>query len=356
MGDRYRIDGHKLSYHLPRVAAWLEGRPVFPIAMEASPSGACNHRCLFCAVDYLEYRARFLDAAIWKARVTELAGLGLKSIMYAGEGEPLLHRGIAEIIRHTREAGIDVSLVTNAVLLREPLARQIIGHLEWVKVSCNAGTPETYAAVHRTRAEDFESVMENLAAAVRVRREGGHRCTLGIQILLLPENAAEIGLLAERARAIGLDYLVIKPYSHFGPSKTTRYSGIRYEEYLGLAAEARRHATDDFAVIFREETMRSWDMADRTYGKCLALPFYSYVSADGTVWGCKEYLGDERFAFGNIADQTFREIWEGPRRAAAMRFVAEELDVRGCRTNCRLDKMNRWLWDVTHPPAHVNFI
>jgi DNA repair photolyase len=70
MGDRYRIDGHKLSYHLPRVAAWLEGRPVFPIAMEASPSGACNHRCLFCAVDYLEYRARFLDAAIWKARVT----------------------------------------------------------------------------------------------------------------------------------------------------------------------------------------------------------------------------------------------------------------------------------------------
>lgn len=356
MADPYRIDGHKLSYHLARVADWNAGRTVYPIAMEVSPSGACNHRCLFCAVDYLEYQPRFLDAALWRERIRELAGLGLKSVMFAGEGEPLLNRAIATIVGDTRAAGVDVSLVSNAVLLREDVARAIVPSLEWIKVSCNAGTPETYAAVHRTRPEDFERVMENLALAVRIRREGGHRCTFGIQILLLPENAAEIGLLAVRARAIGLDYLVVKPYSHFAPSRTTRYQGIRYEEYLGLAAEVKRHETADFAVVFREETMRSWDSADRTYGRCLALPFYSYIAADGTVWGCKEYLGDERFAFGNINEQTFREIWEGPRRAAAMRFVERELDVRGCRTNCRLDKMNRWLWDLTHPPAHVNFI
>ena len=356
MADRFRIDSHKLMYHLPRVAAWVEGETIFPIAMEASPSGACNHRCLFCAVDYLEYQPRFLDAAIWKERVTELAGLGLKSIMYAGEGEPLLHRGIAGIVAHTRAAGVDVSLVTNAALLREELAAELLPHLEWVKVSCNAGTAATYAAVHRTRADDFERVMGNLAAAVRIRRERSLRCTLGIQTLLLPENAGEIATLAARAREIGLDYLVVKPYSHFDASKTTRYKGIRYEEFMGLAAQVKSEATDTFAVIFREETMRAWDEADRSYGRCLALPFYSYVSADGTVWGCKEYLGDERFAFGNVNEQTFTEIWEGPKRAALMRMVSDELDVRGCRTNCRLDKMNRWLWDVTHPPGHVNFI
>lgn len=356
MGDRFRIEGHKLPYHLPRVAAWLEGAAVYPIAMEVGPSGACNHRCVFCAVDFLGYRPRLLDEAVWRERVVELAALGVRSVTFAGEGEPLLHPGIAGIVRHARAAGVDVSLVTNAVLLREPLAAELLKNVEWVKVSCNAGTPETYAAVHGTRPEDFGRLMENLAAAVRLRREGRHRCTLGIQILLLPENAAEVGQLAERARALGLDYLVVKPYSHFGLSRTTRYRGIRYEQYLGLAAEAKRFETADFAVVFREETMRSWDAAERTYGKCLALPFFSYVSADGTVWGCKEYLGDERFALGNIGEQSFREIWEGPRRAAAMRFVAEELDVRGCRTNCRLDKMNRWLWDLTHPPPHVNFI
>jgi radical SAM protein with 4Fe4S-binding SPASM domain len=356
VADRFRIDSHKLMYHLPRVADWLAGRPVYPIAMEVSPSGSCNHRCLFCAVDYLEYQPRFLAADIIKARLTELAGLGLKSVMFAGEGEPLLHRDIAGIVAHTRAAGIEAALVSNAALLREELARALLPNLTWLKVSCNAGTAATYTAVHRTRPEDFERVMANLAAAVRIRREGGLACTIGIQLLLLPENAHEVAALAARAREIGLDYLVVKPYSHFDRSKTTRYRDIRYEEYRGLAEQVRALATASFDVIFREETMRLHDEAERTYGRCLALPFYSYIDAGGTVWGCKEYLGDERFAFGNINEQSFREIWDGPRRAAVTKFVAEELDVRGCRTNCRLDKMNRWLWDVSHPAAHSNFI
>ncbi len=356
MADRFRIDGHKLMYHLPRVAAWVEGRPVYPIAMEVGPSGSCNHRCLFCAVDYLEYQPRFLDAAVLGQRLSELAGLGLKSVMFAGEGEPLLHREIAGIVAHTRAAGIEAALVSNAVLLGEELCRALLPNLTWLKVSCNAGTPATYAAVHRTRPEDFERVMANLAAAVRIRREAGLACTIGIQLLLLPENAHEVAALAARAREIGLDYLVIKPYSHFDRSRTTRYRDIRYEEYRGLAAAVRACATASFDVVFREETMRLHDEGERTYGRCLALPFYSYIDAGGTVWGCKEYLGDERFAFGNINEQSFREIWDGPRRAAVLRFVAEELDVRGCRTNCRLDKMNRWLWEISHPAEHANFI
>ena len=177
-----------------------------------------------------------------------------------------------------------------------------------------------------------------------------------MQILLLPENAHEIATLAALARDIGVDYLVVKPYSHFDRSHTTRYREIRYEEYLHLAEEVRKLSTDSFSVIFRAETMRLWDEGERPYAKCLALPFYSYIDAGGTVWGCKEYLGDERFAYGTITEQTFREIWEGPRRAASLRLVAEELDLKCCRTNCRLDKMNRWLWEISHPGAHANFI
>ncbi|HEY5999296.1 MAG TPA: radical SAM protein [bacterium] len=356
MADEYRIDSHKLIYHAARVADFLAGRTVYPIYMEVSPSGACNHRCLFCAVDYLGYGAKFLEADLLKERIAELGALGLKSIMFAGEGEPLLHKRIGEIVRHTKASGIDVAFTTNGVLLREALAREILGSTSWIKVSCNAGTAATYATIHRTRAEDFETVLGNLAAAVRIRRENGYACTLGIQLLLLPENAGEVGTLAERARDIGLDYLVVKPYSHFAPSQTTRYKDIRYEEFLGLAGGVRALATDSFQVIFREETMRLWDRQERGYGRCLGLPFYSYIDAAGRVWGCKEYIGDERFLYGNIHEQTFREIWEGERRAASLRMVESELDIAGCRVNCRMDKVNRYLWDLTHPPAHANFI
>jgi hypothetical protein len=36
--------------------------------------------------------------------------------------------------------------------------------------------------------------------------------------------------------------------------------------------------------------------------------------------------------------------------------VEKKLDVSRCRVNCRMDEINRYLWDLKSPPEHVNFI
>src|SRR3989339_1566175 len=110
--DKYRIDSHKLMYHVSRINDWLEGKIIYPIYVEISPSGACNHRCTYCALDFMEYKPRFLKTELLKKRLFEMGQLGIKSIMYAGEGEPLLHKDIADIINHTRKAGIDLAITT----------------------------------------------------------------------------------------------------------------------------------------------------------------------------------------------------------------------------------------------------
>jgi len=56
--DKYRIDSHKLIYHIPRVSDWLNDKVVYPIYMEISPVGSCNHRCIFCAYDYIGHPNR----------------------------------------------------------------------------------------------------------------------------------------------------------------------------------------------------------------------------------------------------------------------------------------------------------
>ncbi len=354
--EDFRFDSHKLHYHVSRVNDWLLGKNIFPIYVETSPSGACNHRCRFCGLDFMGYQRRFLDWDIFRDRVAEMGRLGVKSMAHAGEGEPLLHDRFEDMVQYGKECGIDQALSTNGVLLDPSRAERIMPCTEWIRISLDAGTAKTYAFLHRTKAEDFDRVLDNLAEAVRIRNANGWRCTLGIQMLLLPENRGEIGLLAERARSMGVNYLSIKPYSQHPLSQNTGYSNISYEEDLKLQKDAEAFSTEAFRVVFRAAAMKKWDESKRTYRRCRALPFWTHIDAGGFVWACAIFMGDDRFLLGNIYEETFEQIWVGERRRKVMEWVEDEWDTCQCRVNCRMDEVNRYLWSLENPPDHANFI
>ena len=354
--DEYRIDSHKLIYHPERVSDWHKGVDVYPIYAEFSPIGTCNHRCTYCGLDYMKYQPRYLDTDLVKKRLTEMAGLGLKSIMYAGEGEPFLHKDIVEIINHTKACGIDVAVTSNGVLFTEKIFTKTLPSISWIKISCNAATSKTYNTIHRGKKNDFAIVIKNIAEAVAFRKRENIHSTIGMQLILLPENVHEAVALALTAKEIGADYLVIKSYSQHLKSITQRYKEFKYSDYLHLDEELRKVSGDGFNVIFRSNAMRKLEETNRRYEKCLALPFWTYVDAGGGVWGCSAFLSDERFRYGNIYESSFEEIWKGGRRQDVKRLVSEELNTNSCRINCRMDEVNRYLWELTHPNKHVNFI
>jgi len=351
-----RIDSHKLAFHPRRVVQWLDGATIYPIYIEISPAGSCNHRCTFCAKDYRGYQPRFLPAAPLLERITELGALGVGSIMYAGEGEPLLHRDIARIVSHTRSVGIDAAMSTNGVMLSPELAKQLLPSLSWIKVSIDAGTPASYAAIHRAHPDDFEQVMANLTAAASLIAGNGWDCTLGTQAILLPENAGEMELLAARVKDAGARYLVIKPYSQHHKSHNCTYAELDYSPWLGVQEQLERFNDDNFSVIFRRSTFMKLFRPERGYGRCLALPFWSYIDAAGAVWACSSHMGDDRFLYGNVLQESFQQVWTSGQRQRSLDFAASELDPESCRMNCRMDEINHYLWELTHPGEHVNFI
>lgn len=395
MRDPFRIDSEKMSLHPRRVAQWLDAqgdwekaREVFPIYVEVSPVGYCNHECTFCGVDYMLDRPDkpMLRPEVMTRLLDDMAANGVLSVMFAGAGEPLLYKPLADAIVHADRKGVDTSITTNGVLLTEAFAEKALAaeRLRWIKVSINAGERETYARIHRTKPEDFDKVLANLEAAVKVRERLGSKCTLGAQMVALPEvrgtdpkrplvpvrwpaNYDTAPELARRLRDVGVDYLVVKPYSqHLMSSETRAYEGTVYPDAAAWAKDLRAYATERFNVMVRYETMKELQRADRGYERCHATPFHwAYVEADGEVWGCSAYLGrdegdqhfgDERFRYGNVNASSFGEVWRGERRKANWAYVRDGLDISECRQNCRMHQVNLYLEAVLNPGAHVNFI
>jgi radical SAM protein with 4Fe4S-binding SPASM domain len=361
--DRYRIDGHKLIFHPERVAQWRQAlgdwekaKSIYPIYMEISPIGICNHRCVFCAVDFVGYQNKSLDPAIFRGRLGEMAKLGVKSLMFAGEGEPALWKPLPETLDYCTKMGIDTALTTNMSLFTEKNMDSFVRNCSWIKVSMNAGTRETYSEIHRTKAADFDRVVKNFKMCDSLRQQKGYDCTMGAQMLLLPENAEEAYTLASIIKDAGGDYLVIKPYSQHLRSMTRKYEGLDYSRLIELGSKLQELNDDNFSVIFRAQTMLKLQEERREYETCYSTPFFwAYVMSDGCVYACSAFLEDDRFNLGNIHHNTFKEIWEGEKRRACLEAV-QKLDIGECRRNCRMDDINRYLWQLSHPDRHVNFI
>ena len=101
--DSLKLDSHKLIYHIPRVHQWLQGENIYPIYIEVGLYSGCNHRCIFCAFDFLGYKLDILETRYLKRFISDAAKKGVKAILYSGEGEPLLRKDASDIIIYTKK-------------------------------------------------------------------------------------------------------------------------------------------------------------------------------------------------------------------------------------------------------------
>ncbi len=353
MAENIRMDSHKLIYHPETVSRWLKGENIYPIEIEISPSGTCNHRCVFCAVDYIGYQPDFLKKETILRDVSQMAQKGLRSVICSGEGEPLLNKNMPEIANGIKACGVDVAMSTNGVLFTADRIKECLGSFSWVRYSIASMEQTSYDKIQCGKAGDLEKVKENLTGAVRFKRDKGLETTLGVQCLLMPDNVAQLPGMAVALREIGVDYLTIKPYSQHLHSKNQ--FEIHYGEMLDLERQLKEYATDDFAIYFRASAMKKMHH-EKCYSQCYGLPFMTHIDAKGNVWPCVAHIGTDEFCYGNIYEQTFQEIWEGTRRLEVMGRL-NELDInRVCREACRLDEINKYLDELKHPGKHVNFI
>lgn len=352
--DKYRIDSTKIQFHPEWVTRWRnadtweKAKKVIPLYWEITTSAACGHRCLFCSVDAIGYPAILMDSKILMDRMREGQRLGVKSVMFAGTGEPLLHKEINRITESAVHCGLDAAFTTNGVLLDK---LETLHLCQWVKISLNAGSRENYAHIHQTKAKDWDKVWSNIRDASK--RKGN--CTLGVQCVVLPDNRKEMPELAAMARDAGADYLVLKPYS-VGTFQSHEPIRTNYREWdLELQLIPERYDSDGFKVIYRAEAMKQ-ESEKHHYDKCRATPsVWTYSMGNGDMFSCSAHLMNESFNIGNLYKQNFQEIWEGEGRRKNWEMM-RSFDIAQCRLNCRQNQTNIYLDQLVRGIPHQNFV
>ncbi len=134
-------------------------------SLRLSVTDRCNLRCLYCMPEesYLWLRRQMLLSF---EELTRLAGIfhsiGVDRVRLTG-GEPLLRRGLPQLIEQLKRLGLaEVALTTNGTLLADQQRDLFAAGLDRITVSLDAANPASFQEM--AQRDDFESVIKGLSS------------------------------------------------------------------------------------------------------------------------------------------------------------------------------------------------
>ncbi|HEY8490682.1 MAG TPA: radical SAM protein [Dehalococcoidia bacterium] len=301
-------------------------RPPPPRSLQVEVTGSCNLRCRMCLVRYRPAlgRSASMPFQTFRRLLEELPEV--RDVTLQGLGEPLLAPDLFRMVAYCRERGITVGFNTNATLLTPANgARLIEAGLDWLHVSVDGASPETYQFV-RDGAR-WETVERNVTGFVRLLRERrAVRPEVSLVMVLMRRNLRELPAVVERAARWGIPRVFVQGLSHdFSDAPDEAYAAIaRYAAEQTVAGLPREEVE---TVLEQARDVAAWE------GVHLRLPALAprparaevdgtpvgcdwpwraaYVGYDGTVQPCCMVMGSDRAAMGNVHAVSFREVWEG---------------------------------------------
>ncbi|HUV24819.1 MAG TPA: SPASM domain-containing protein, partial [Methanomassiliicoccales archaeon] len=153
------------------------------------------------------------------------------------------------------------------------------------------------------------------------------------------------------AREQGIDGFQVRPVLP-GPGEIISQEEIDfYRDILGKRDVLKKHECDGFQVFFSYDKfmdMVSGDVYLRPYDKCQYHQFILVLNANGDLCVCTHHLGDERFTFGNVYENTVKGIWESDIRMRTTEYC-NQLDFSECQVCCKGYELNKLLYFIQNP-------
>lgn len=348
---QFRHERRLLTGHLALIERILKSEPVpAPHFVEIHPSGECNNICRWCRGPSGDKTPDFPASMLAKDTLLnlldELHSLGVKGVLFDGYyGEPLLNPATVPAMTKAVELGMQVGLGTNGMLL-DRSARDIAARINYVRVSLDAGSNETFNALKGTRGAPFDVILANLRELVAVRQAEHTSVRIGISYILQPENIAEVLSVTDRAMSIGIDSVQFKlALSDPMGRLTEEQIDAAYEQLAAAKARYPREQLQIAVMQSKEEAIG--EMSEPVcpdFDVCYAHNVMSVIGPDGNVYPCCEHTDRPEESFGNVETSSFEEIWLGRQKRDVMARLRPRESCTVCsRYNTRINRFLEFL-------------
>lgn len=361
MGDemkqgKYLFDGNKLLWHMPRVEKhFIHGEKIYPLHIDIGATKLCNAKCIYC---YGLFQKMSNDIIPWDVllRLFDAApDLGIKSITITGDGEPTLNPALYRACELGKLKGLDIGIATNGIALDKEKIKSLLLSCTWLRFNLSAVDEVGYKSIHGV--SKWKCVQDNIRMAVGLKKELKSNCTIGLQMVLVPQCVDQVLPEANWAVKNKLDYFVIKQFSDPGCKEMSKFNLDWYDSdsVVSMLGTAELFSNDRTKVIAKWGMIHS--KGKRNYNHCTDCPLLFQISGSGKCYPCGFLFGDDRYCYGDLHKNSLKEILDSKRYWEIIKHMRYEFDVhKECKGCCRHDFTNAFMENYLNPPEHLNFI
>ena len=365
-----RIRGKGLANLLDKIrllGGLLDGERSFvgPFFATAYVTRRCNLHCPGCPHHQPGLQGQGavtatadLSLSMLKAFVKGLAAARTQSLCLTGDGEPLLHPELPQMVKVAKEAGLEVTVQSNATRLDDAMARALCeAGLDVLRVSLWAAKVEDWKALHTDDSPaQFQAALDGVARLIKRRRALGSRPPRVVLhqpvIRAGVRRLSDLADLAVRLGCDGVSFGLVHDPKRAGRDLVPDVAEIevvmdslrRLRPFLD--GHGLSHNLDGLTVACRAGE-QTWQNVP-----CYIAWLHLVLIQDGTVRPCCRCP----VPLGDLKTQPLIEIWNSPaarafRRQARnpdglARLAAKTCDCTFCpyvEDNARVHDRARWL-------------
>ncbi len=330
---------------------------------------SCNYKCIFCewftpiAKELKNEKLSshsYMNMDVYNGLVRELSELGTKIILFGDTEEPFMDPNLIEKIECAKQHNLGCFIITNGSLINEENAEKIVDlKLDYLNVSLNAGSPETYPRIHTTETQKtFERIvsMVELIEKLKEKKQTDFPRTR-LSMVVCNRNYHDVVKFVELCQGIGVKNAHIKRLI-----STSREMAEELELTLNQEEQTKKYLVEALNSskkygINLDMEWTEWTGSQRTLIKndvpCYFGWLFTVIDADGSVRPCCFQNRSPTCTIGNIKENEFTILWRS-KKYQDFRRKSKNIEERRkmgylCnQPSCYFN--NRQVYEILHKP------